>query len=172
MKIRWLIQHYCKVLQHKYYLAISGRKVGVSLWRILIHDWTKFALSEAIGYAKYFNGGEKYKSDFDDAWLHHQNHNPHHWEYWVHRSAGGPPWNSLDFTPKKMPEKFVREMIADWMAASKSYAHTWDMSKWIATNWTRLIFHPETRKLARKVLEEQGYFINTSTDPTTCQKKS
>lgn len=162
------------LLFHKWFVFVAGRKTGVPLWRLIIHDWSKFTLAEFGPYARKFFGDypsevndrlairfptysgrtkETVKLDFDRAWLHHQNVNPHHWQYWI---------LVYDDDPKRMtalvtPETYVREMVADWMGASRAYTGSWDMGAWLEKNGPRLIIHPQTQGMITAVLVELGY---------------
>ncbi len=84
----------------------------------LVHDWSKLLPSEWAPYALSFYGPWKYadrpqwlKDAFDRAWLAHIHRNKHHPQHWVLRNdtEGG--------TFLKIPEPYVREMVADWMGA-------------------------------------------------------
>jgi hypothetical protein len=44
------------VLRHKRYVYVACRLLGVSFWRAVIHDWTKFRPSEWGPYASHFYG--------------------------------------------------------------------------------------------------------------------
>lgn len=93
------------VLRHKWFVLLAGLRVRAPLWRLLIHDWTKFLPCEWTPYVRKFYGAppalnpcyfspqwrqaeaEAWKArmeqGFDRAWLHHQRANPHHWQYWL-----------------------------------------------------------------------------------------
>lgn len=76
------------VLRHKWFVFLAGIKIGASLWRLLLHDLSKFRPSEWSAYVNYFYGDKTdletdRKAAFDRAWLYHQRRNPHHWQYWV-----------------------------------------------------------------------------------------
>lgn len=47
------------VVRHKWFVLIAGLQTGAPLWRLLIHDWSKFLPSEWIPYARYFYGMPK-----------------------------------------------------------------------------------------------------------------
>lgn len=77
------------VLRHKWFVLLAGLQLGVPLWRLLIHDWTKFTPAEWGPYVRnFFNPdgsrrqGQEKAPEFEYAWLHHQR-NKHHWEAWV-----------------------------------------------------------------------------------------
>jgi hypothetical protein len=77
------------VLRHKWFVLLAGRRIGAPLWRLLVHDWSKFLPSEWLPYARHFYGNypplvkEDIARAFDAAWLHHQKRNRHHWQYWL-----------------------------------------------------------------------------------------
>lgn len=87
MKRHWSYLKY--VLVHKWHVLRAGLKIGVPLWQLLIHDWSKFLSCEWFPYARTFykpDGSHQYAPDgtgFDVAWNHHQKHQPHHWQYWL-----------------------------------------------------------------------------------------
>jgi FMN phosphatase YigB (HAD superfamily) len=56
-----------------------------------------------------------------------------------------------------MPEKYAREMIADWLGASKAYTGSWDMTDWLNKNYNKIIVHKNTHAFIQKVLREIGY---------------
>ena len=80
------------LLRHKWFVLLAGLKVGgVPLWRLIVHDMSKFSRFEFRQYAVNFHGQEspvdadQVSLDFAYAWLHHENSNPHHWGYWIPR---------------------------------------------------------------------------------------
>jgi hypothetical protein len=128
---------------------LAGLCTGAPIWNLIIHDWSKFTRNEYPHYQKQFFGDKSDPEGFIKAWIHHQNHNPHHWEYWIPRTGHGrctPPYK--DNEPVKMPDCYVKEMIADWLGAGRAYNKTWpDESHWMWfwENFDRMILHPETR---------------------------
>jgi len=100
------LQYLRYLIRHKWYVYLAGRKLGAPLWRLIIHDWSKFLPSEWTPYVRRFyqkpvphpygnpvyNGPSEmqkrhWEADtaalFDKAWLLHQNRQPHHWQFWV-----------------------------------------------------------------------------------------
>jgi hypothetical protein len=135
------------VLLHKWYVFVAGRRLRVPLWRLLIHDLSKFSLSEFGPYARHFYGGETNKNDFTAAWNHHKLHNSHHWEYWI----------SVEGNTLPMPIICVHEMVADWFAAGKAYNGSWPNPKdytWYKTNRPRMNLHQSTEFRIGLVLAE------------------
>ena len=44
------------VLRHKWFVLLAGLRVGAPLWRLLVHDWTKFLPCEWGPYVEKFYG--------------------------------------------------------------------------------------------------------------------
>lgn len=196
------------VLRHKRFVYQEGRKLGLTLWRCLIHDWQKFLPVEWFPYAQAFygsGGGKTGKPQgdkaFDRAWLHHQHLGPHHWQYWlviesdrldltywpedfsrrlcdciVGRATGhhngmmprekrilvrstdllvedsgaihclccGKPINKEALTALPMPDKYRREMLADWRGANRAYGDQ-PLAEWYAWSKPNRILHPDTQ---------------------------
>ena len=151
MKLSWIARHFVRVLKHKSYLLKSGRDLKVSYYRILIHDLSKFSWQEIKAYSRQFYAPkeERNYTEFKSGWHHHVVNNPHHWEYWV-LSGRDHEW------PLEMPEKFAREMVADWYAASKAYTGSWDMQSWLHKNWATIKMHPKTRAFVLELLKGKG----------------
>jgi hypothetical protein len=86
---------------------------------------------------------ESVKRDFDFAWLHHQKANKHHWQYWIIVYDSEP--EKLECIP--MPDKYRREMLADWIGAGKAILGAdADTKKWYLKNRENIILHNETRR--------------------------
>ena len=112
-------KHFRTITKHKYYVMIECFKRGL-YWQGLIHDLSKYSLTEFVTSAKYFQGdktpigAEKRANGYSKAWLHHKAHNKHHWEYWVDFKNG-----ELLLCP--IPDRYVKEMVCDMIGASKAY---------------------------------------------------
>ncbi len=108
------IKYLKTICVHKWYVFVECFKQGI-IWQGIVHDLSKFSPSEFIASAKYYNDdGNDY--EYQQAWLHHKGHNKHHWEWWV-------DWNSCDgsYIITKIPLKYMKEMYADMVGASKAY---------------------------------------------------
>jgi hypothetical protein len=209
-------QYLSYVVRHKWFVLLAGLRTGAPLWRLIIHDWSKFLPCEWFPYVNYFYGqpqvgdvtyvscidgfggrasvvdqrhdvnGSKYKvrmendmdligggqefwahdfevdgiqelqEQFDKAWLHHQHANKHHWQHWVLREDSGKTIAMC------MPEKFVCEMLADWIGAGRAITGDGSAKRtlaWYEANKDKMILHESTRgkvekRLAMMVLEE------------------
>ena len=129
----WALRYARLTILHKVFVFGACRRLSVPIWRAVIHDWSKFTPTELPYYGRHFFGDKGDPDGFSLAWLHHQNHNPHHWEYWVTRSGHRRPGDFASGTapiPLPMPAIYVREMIADWMGASRAYTGSWGIEGW------------------------------------------
>lgn len=143
------------IFLHKLGVFIAGRKLGVPMMQILLHDWSKLTPTEFLPYVDNFYGPkcsnaekEKRVVRFRKAWLHHINRNPHHWNYWVYVNQG-----NLEVLP--MPENYMKEMVADWMAVS--YAMNRPMTEvknWYAKNKDDIILHTLTKEKVEDILNK------------------
>jgi hypothetical protein len=149
MKRHWAYLKY--VLRHKLFVLVASRKTGCSLWRALLHDWSKFLPSEWLPYAHCFyapDGSKQYQEspEYATAWLLHQRRNPHHWQTWLLR------WDRGETIPLEMPEKYAREMVADWMGAGRAITGKWEVAAWYLKNKDKIQLHVNTRLLVQEIL--------------------
>lgn len=160
------LKYFWYVLRHKYYVFKAGRMLGVPLWQLIVHDWSKFLPSEWFPYVAYFYEDhpsmqdvppgarymvplgytkEEVDTAFDVAWNHHQKRQPHHWQYWLLTCDTG------ETTALSMPVDYVREMVADWRGAGLALDKP-NISEWYEANKDKMILHPETRDTVERVL--------------------
>lgn len=157
------LKYLCLTIKHKWFVFKAGLKTKAPIWRLIIHDWTKFTPMEAPHYGRQFFGDKTQPLKFSYAWLHHQKTNPHHWEYWIpitgHNRGG-----SGDLEPLPMPEWAVREMLADWLGATRAYQgfypETLSEWCWFHENIIKITsqMHKDSVKILMRVIEE--YFGN------------
>ncbi|MEN6550011.1 MAG: DUF5662 family protein [Armatimonadia bacterium] len=144
--------------KHKWFVLVIGRKFGCSWRRLLAHDLSKFSPAELPHYGRQFFGAKDDPAGFVRCWLHHQNRNDHHWEWWIPRTGHNrctPPYP--DGHPLVMTEGACREMVADWAAAGRAYEGRWpDLNSWtwLEKNFARLDLHLETRAMVLAILRE------------------
>lgn len=155
--------HYLSyVLRHKWFVFLAGLRVGVPVWRLIVHDWDKFLPRMWIPYVNqfhrsdapagmssvgYLHDKESAKAAFNVAWESHWRRHGHHWDHWVNRDpAVASRW------AKEMPEVLVREMLADWMGAGRAQGVGWDVRPWYAVNGERMTLHPQTRILIEQLI--------------------
>jgi hypothetical protein len=160
------------LLRHKWYVTVECFKVGL-YWRGLMHDMSKFSLSEFIPYAKYFYGlGNDIKRGrnstgyykptdtgdkaFDFAWLLHQKCNRHHWQWWIL------PEDEGGVKILEIQEPYRTEMLCDWIGAGKAQGkfspkddYLYETRIWWKANNSKMQLHPNTREYFRNLLENE-----------------
>lgn len=152
-------------LQHKYFVFSAGLTTKAPLWRLITHDINKLKLIELPNYGRQFFGDADDPEGFIQTWVHHQNHEDHHWEYWIPRTGHNrctPPFP--DGEPIPMPMDAVREMVADWLGAGRAYDGRWPTAEswpWFETHWKKIKPHLHKTTVARveKVLREIGFEV-------------
>ena len=92
-------------------------------------------------------GLERAKAAFDVAWNLHQKRQLHHWQYWLLTLDSG------ETTPLPMPERFVREMVADWVGAGRAITGRIEVAEWYAKNRDRIQLEIRTRALVEGLIE-------------------
>jgi len=165
-----ILKYLRHVLRHKYFVFIEACKLHIP-WLGLIHDASKFQLRELVPYAKHFYGCFVYESladvpiyiktyhlglvsfkkdveaAFNVAWNSHQKHNKHHWQYWCLMNDTSEP--QMQALP--MPERYIREMVADWRGAGRAYGNP-NTLEWYNQSKDKQIMHPATRKRVGELL--------------------
>lgn len=134
--------------RHKWFVFLAGLRTGTPIWQLVVHDLSKFTPREALACGRHFYGDRSDKTAFKVAVNHHKNRNPHHWEYWA----------PVDDDPLPMPDRYIREMVADWMGASRAYQGAWPKEAaswpWLKDNFDKIKLHPETRKATVRIISE------------------
>ena len=167
------------VILHKICIIIAGFHVNttlqstsyrVSFKRLLLHDLSKFSRSEFWPYAEYFFGETTRTclENFDRAWLHHVEHNDHHWEHFIENYSSiaqrlRKNEHVNDLIIHEIPEEAILEMIADNLAATRSYEGFWpetkrkDGWKWMSKSFDDFRLHPNTKMKFTAILCALGY---------------
>lgn len=147
-------------IKHKVFVFRAGLWTKAPIWRLIIHDWTKFTPVELGHYGRHFYGDKSDPMNFNNAWNHHQKTNLHHWEYWIPFTSSD-HCDIPDLYPMPMPEVYIREMVADWFGAGRAYEgkypETLENWKWYQNRFSKVIepnLHIETKLILRRVLEE------------------
>ena len=117
---------------------------------IIEHDLSKLGDDEFIPYCNHFYPVDgEFDNDetaFDLAWLHHQNINPHHWQYWVLIKDSG------DIIPMDMPLDYICEMLCDWHSFSYKDPESTALA-WYTANKDNMKFSDTTRKIVDKLVQ-------------------
>jgi hypothetical protein len=171
MFLVWAIRYFWLTVRHKTFMIRAGVLVGCSIWRIITHDLSKFSSAEVFSYGRQFFGDKGDPEGFAKAWLHHQNSNDHHWEYWIPRTVHNRSVMGFkENHPLPMSEEAIREMIADWIAASRTYGGHWPRFDgswlWFNKNFHRMRLHPKTRDRIWEILNDLRYISIGLSDET------
>lgn len=144
------------VARHKYFVFLEGRRLGLSPLMLAVHDWDKFLIPEMwLAYANHFGGrkgsGTGYiKADdvgdvrFDNAVAAHCRRNKHHWEHWVLQTQDLTLGTVLKKHIRPMPDKFRKEMLADWRGAGRAQGKP-DVQAWYLANKDRILLDRESK---------------------------
>lgn len=164
----WLYLKY--VIRHKWFVFIACRRCGVGLWQALIHDWHKFLPSEWFPYVNYFYGEHRKMKDncpddfvyfaalgiataaFEHAWNLHQKRARHHWQFWILTNDSDRP-KTVNL---KMPDRYMREMVADWWGAGRAITGKWEAHLWYDKNKQEILLSPKTREDVEKLLAKSS----------------
>lgn len=156
------------ILRHKYYVYKEGRKLGVGRWQLLKHDMIKLLPCEFVPYAIWLAERptdpwqlQVAESNFQFAWLHHIHNGPHHWQYWILRT-GTHELGHVEVL--KMPEKYVREMVADWRGVGVALGKgVENAKKWYLATKNTMSLHPQTRNRVEVLLGVVNAAPNSAT---------
>ena len=114
-------KHFKTITYHRWLVRQGCFQVGL-YWQGLIHDISKYSLTEFCNGAKYYQGtrspnnAEREDKGYSEAWMHHKGRNRHHYEYWTDMSR-----ETRRYEPVPVPRKYLVEMIMDRRAACKVY---------------------------------------------------
>lgn len=165
------IKYLIYLIKHKWFVLLAGLKIGCPIWRLLVHDLSKFRPSEWFAYVDYFYDKEKENSKtleafskfgcaelapwgyfpkdlFMIAWCLHQKRNPHHWQYWHLLNDDGSQF------PVGMPREYLLEMVADWAGAGRAITGKWDVSSWYVANKEKIKIRDEDRVVVEELISK------------------
>lgn len=154
--LRVHLQYARYIYRHKLFVFRAARELGVP-WLGLLHDLSKLLPDEwgpyATNFYAYPRGAEKpqaVKDAFDRAWLYHQRRNKHHWQAWVAPQDDG----GTNVLP--MPDRYRREMLADWIGAGRAIPGAPPFREWYAKSKPHRKLHPDTMAWVEATLTERG----------------
>lgn len=155
MKRYWAYLKY--VLRHKYLVWKIGQRFDIPLTILLLHDISKFRPSEFIPYAKTFyteDGISTYNPcrSFDEAWLHHQKRNKHHWQYWVSMGDSGV------IEPIEIPMDHIYEMAVDMLTMSVSVKGSLSAYDYYQKIKDNIIMHNISKLSLEAILDSYRHF--------------
>lgn len=115
------IKHFITITKHRNEVIRLCFKAGIG-FQGLFHDLSKYSPTEFIPGAKYYmgdqspNNGERNDKGYSLAWMHHKGRNKHHFEFWYDYEM-----STKKLVPMDMPDRYIKEMFCDRVAASKTY---------------------------------------------------
>lgn len=151
MQIKATLNYLKYILVHKCWVWIYGRKVGVPLWNLFWHDWTKFFPDEFLYYRNTFYDSKTGKGqylktpDFALAWNLHQKRNKHHWQAWVLI------WDTGVIEAIPMDTVHIKEMYADWCGAGKMHGRS--TKEYYQEFKDKIMMHPNSRLYFENLIE-------------------
>ena len=143
-----IILHIKTILIHKYWVAKYCFKCGL-IWRGIVHDLSKFSITEFIPNVKYVEQGispvdvQLKLFGYAPGFMHHKGHNDHHFPYWSTGFSEGCYIVRFPLDP-------AIECICDIIGASRAYNGKNWTPKILLDYWTEKIkykeaIHPDTR---------------------------
>ena len=148
------------IARHKWFVFLGGFRFDVPLHQLLVHDWTKLLPREWTPYVNqfyregaptlrqgYYHNPDLGNVAFNAAWLRHCLDNKHHWQHYAMVGEGA------FSVVVPMPERFVREMLADWYGANRAQGGDGDICAWYLTNRGKMTLHPITTSRIETLLE-------------------
>ena len=115
------------------------------------HDESKWSDEEFDLYMrKFFPESKELKisdQEFNIAWLHHIHYNPHHPEHWIYYDE-----ESNKITVYNMPDKYIAEMLFDWIAMSYKFKNK--VYDWYEKEGKEKLFTNNTRSKVEYLLNK------------------
>ncbi len=167
--------------KHKYYVFYAGLLTKAPLYRLVIHDWSKFMPQEWFPYMDFFYPTKKMRAtdsefgpDADKEFLKQKFGEARYAQFLAWSSPGRKTafrrafnhhlhWNKHHWQywaissddgktrAQEMPEIYIREMVADWFGAGKGISGKWDADQWYLAHKTMLLA-PKTRRRVEELL--------------------
>lgn len=132
---------------HKGYVFYYGSMLNVSAWQLFTHDLSKLKPIQLKGYVQYHANKTQKTQTFYNALHDHIRTAPHHWNYWVTVTT-----ESTICLP--MPDRYIREMVADWAAAGYQKLGYFDLVDYYKEYGPRMILHAETRERVERYIDK------------------
>jgi hypothetical protein len=153
------MKYFLAILRHKWFVFLASLRIGAPFWPAVFHDWSKFLPSEFPHYNRQFFGDKGDGNRFAHAWLHHQNCNDHHWQWWITRATQSYGKEQSEDGCLPMSNGAILHMIADWMAVRRDQFGTWDESRWKRpVGLYDAKVHPRTRGIVLFQLRRLGLY--------------
>ncbi len=130
------------------------------------HDLSKYGDEEFDAYrANYYpvNDEEKIanEANFQAAWYHHFQNNPHHWQHWIDESG-----ELIPLENENLVKKAYIEMICDWQAMGYVFGDT--ANQYYQSNKDTIKLYPELSDWVEGLLKQ----LDKNTKKTKRKKSS
>lgn len=156
-------KHFCTITHHRHLVIAYCFRAGIG-FQGLFHDLSKYSPREFWAGSKFYQGtrspteAERETLGASAAWMHHKGRNRHHFEYWTDVNP-----KTKQYEPVRMPIRFVKEMLCDRIAASrtyqgKKYTDAFPLAYFLSGT-ARKRMHPDTANLLEgwlRMLAEKG----------------
>jgi len=161
LKLKNVIGHFKTITAHRMLVCKNCFKMGL-YFQGLTHDLSKYSPVEFFIGCRFYQGNrspnakERETYGMSYAWLHHKGRNKHHYEYWIDFSSKDSS-NPYGIMPAKMPDKYIAEMMADRVAASRiykgdKYTNSSPLEYYLTVRQNPTPMHPYTRAMLEKFL--------------------
>lgn len=155
MQITNVWKHFKLINKHRWLVFKLSIKVGIP-FRGLVHDLSKYSITEFWESAKYYQGNRspivfaRKDNIYSKAWLHHKGRNKHHEEYWY-------DWYAEVKAPI-IPYKYTAEMVCDQLAAGMACnGKNWNKTlplKYFNEKKNKDLYHPQMVKFFEDLYTE------------------
>ena len=153
IKIKNIFRHIHTIHTHRKWVRYYCRMLGMN-WQGWTHDLSKYSPAEFWESVRWYQGTSspidacRKVNGYSRAWMHHRGRNLHHHVAW---------WENMDtgVKPLRMPEKYVFEMICDWMGAGRAYMGR-DFTYAKEYEWyinRQMFLHPQTKHLIDDIMK-------------------
>ena len=158
------LAYFAYVARHRWFVFKAACRLGIPGLG-LVHDLSKYSHAEWGPYACQFFNSDGSRRDvrnpdgsydpnaqapeFKRAWLHHQR-NRHHWQAWISLGDAG-AFYAID-----IPDRFCREMVADWMGAGMAISGRKNPYPWYQANKAKMILHQNSRTRIEAIICSQA----------------
>ncbi len=149
-------QHFKTITKHRWLVCVGCFRVGL-IWQGLIHDLSKYSLTEFMEGARYYQGtrspntAEREVKGYSESWMHHKGRNRHHYEYWTDMNR-----QTRNYESVPMPRKYLVEMVMDRRAACMVYQgkayHPGSALEYFLKSRERELMHATTRQELEYIL--------------------
>lgn len=136
-----MLAYLAYLCRHKAHVWRAGRRLGVPVLALLLHDLDK--LGSLFDYA---NAYHFHRPNPPAVRLRHYRRSKHHWQSYVVLQDDGTE------TALPIPKRYMLEMIADWHGAAQATGGT-DGKAWYREFGGTIALHPQTRAWVEEQLD-------------------